>query len=415
MDVSYIICANYPKCRCGFCYPCLRNSFGLVPGKLAAENWVCVVCKGVCNCQRCKDRIKEDLHKIINHANNGPVADNKGDEEEEEILVVKQWRREPYLRNEKEFKGPKSYEPPRRAAKRPQAESEEESSEGEEEGPSPPESQGSQSVSDNSSDYVPSLKSHREKRKKGRAKHEPHAHLHPHQHHAKKDDSSTKRRAPGPKRKPTIPAKPAPVAATPTSAPVPVRSTVAPVKPVPLRSPVQAFARPETYFYPTMAPYASPQMAYAAAAGAEMAARGIPELSLPGYAGPAISSPSLMGEYQPASAMYPSFTSAAMAAAGQSGYMPYIMAGGDSLMSSYGIMSPDMGAYAAVDPSAFYAAAAPTGTEQPYTVYAWPGAMASPMAGMAAGMTGNGREQRKDVAASAPAGTADGKDGKLKN
>ncbi len=108
---SYLICANYPRCKCGFCYPCLRNQFGLSPNKLRLKDWTCVVCQGLCNCVRCQERIEADLLR------ERPAASSKVDADDptaqatpgSATLVVKEWRDEPYLCMEKIFKGPKAY------------------------------------------------------------------------------------------------------------------------------------------------------------------------------------------------------------------------------------------------------------------------------------------------------------------
>jgi len=52
---KYTICGSYPNCRCGFCSDCLKNVFEL-NAELLTKGWVCVVCHGFCNCQRCKTK-----------------------------------------------------------------------------------------------------------------------------------------------------------------------------------------------------------------------------------------------------------------------------------------------------------------------------------------------------------------------
>lgn len=52
---KYTVCGNYPNCRCGFCSDCLKNVFGL-NAELLTKGWVCIVCHGSCNCQRCKGK-----------------------------------------------------------------------------------------------------------------------------------------------------------------------------------------------------------------------------------------------------------------------------------------------------------------------------------------------------------------------
>lgn len=63
---SYIVCSNYPECRCGFCYECLRDFFETSRSSLS-KKWVCPVCCRSCQCQRCKRGLITSL-KPTSHA-----------------------------------------------------------------------------------------------------------------------------------------------------------------------------------------------------------------------------------------------------------------------------------------------------------------------------------------------------------
>ncbi len=375
MDTSYVICANYPRCRCGFCYRCLKSHFGLVPGKLAGENWVCAVCKGVCDCLRCKDRIKEDVNKFIIQTTAEPRPVPHDQAEEADILVVKEWRREAYLKDERKFTGPKNYAP-----REPQPVSDLAAS--------------SESISpdSDSSDYVPSLEAHGTRRK-SKADHRKKS------HHARKGSSSPHRA----KRKNPEPALPSPqfltqfeprkeraLSAVPGSAvPMPeLRDKLPmspPVRPLPVRSPVQSFARPDASSPVSQVMFMSPQsrLAYSGRE-AEMAAA---EISLPGYSSPSF---------------FPSMSAMGMAGMdyfSPAGYMPY--AAGTNLTMNDLVAAQQYGMLAGADmalPPPYgegYMAAAP----EQYAMYAWPGTdMRNPAGSLGQsqllGATMTGREQK---------------------
>ena len=106
-SVSYLLCANYPNCRCGFCFSCLMSYFPSSvdsnPGKFRSEKWECIVCQSLCDCQRCIDRQRNNEEKLVNnkHLESKEGAGN--------VLVVKEWRKIAYLQDEKVFQGPKKY------------------------------------------------------------------------------------------------------------------------------------------------------------------------------------------------------------------------------------------------------------------------------------------------------------------
>ena len=102
-NVNHLICVNYPECKHSFCYQCLKNCFAIVPTRPKFDSWVCLVCRGVCNCSRCQERLKEDINKMKfdNTLQENQVTDD--------TLIIKEWRKESYLSNEGVFKGPKTY------------------------------------------------------------------------------------------------------------------------------------------------------------------------------------------------------------------------------------------------------------------------------------------------------------------
>jgi hypothetical protein len=76
-SLSYLICSNYPECRCGFCFPCLQTHFNFAPtndlGKFGAHPWVCFVCQGRCCCARCQSfRCSQHEPRIYSR---GPAPD----------------------------------------------------------------------------------------------------------------------------------------------------------------------------------------------------------------------------------------------------------------------------------------------------------------------------------------------------
>lgn len=106
-SVSYLLCANYPNCRCGFCFSCLMTYFPSSvesnPGKFRSGKWVCIVCQGLCDCQRCSDRQRINEEKSAN--NNQPEIKEGADN----VFVVKEWRKVSCLQDEKVFGGPKKF------------------------------------------------------------------------------------------------------------------------------------------------------------------------------------------------------------------------------------------------------------------------------------------------------------------
>lgn len=130
VDKTYIICCNYPKCLCGFCHDCLRDHFGINPKRLSTE-WHCMVCKGLCKCPRCEEK--------LNNSKTGKAENSKDGADNPSMVLVKEWRKDACLRKESVFHGPKNYDP---------LDSEEDINE-----------------SDSGSDYVPGKKSRKKKKK----------------------------------------------------------------------------------------------------------------------------------------------------------------------------------------------------------------------------------------------------------
>lgn len=57
IDKDYVVCGNYPDCRCGFCHDCLRDVFSHDAGEIG-KGWTCPVCRSECDCARCKNRFR---------------------------------------------------------------------------------------------------------------------------------------------------------------------------------------------------------------------------------------------------------------------------------------------------------------------------------------------------------------------
>jgi len=64
-DFKLATCLNYACCHCTFCTQCLERHF---KGRLkkerikkSGEKWVCFVCRGICQCERCRDDIMNEL------------------------------------------------------------------------------------------------------------------------------------------------------------------------------------------------------------------------------------------------------------------------------------------------------------------------------------------------------------------
>ncbi len=100
---NYLLCANYPECKCAFCFSCLKSLFAIVPTKPRFDSWVCLVCRGLCNCRPCREKLRQDLNKINTESTASPVPTQSN------TLLVEEWRTEPYLSTERAFKGPKVY------------------------------------------------------------------------------------------------------------------------------------------------------------------------------------------------------------------------------------------------------------------------------------------------------------------
>lgn len=101
---SYIICANYPDCLCGFCYDCLRDYFG-IQSKRLKRSWVCVVCHKKCNCARCQQKLVGQMltPKINLTAEPMNVPESKGEEVKASKKVTKEAKRN-YVGIEKDNK-----------------------------------------------------------------------------------------------------------------------------------------------------------------------------------------------------------------------------------------------------------------------------------------------------------------------
>eukprot|EP00826_Nyctotherus_ovalis_P029993 TRINITY_DN2379_c0_g2_i7.p1 TRINITY_DN2379_c0_g2~~TRINITY_DN2379_c0_g2_i7.p1 ORF type:complete len:319 (+),score=26.84 TRINITY_DN2379_c0_g2_i7:805-1761(+) len=56
-DKDYVVCGNYPDCRCGFCHDCLRDVFSYDTDQIE-KGWTCPVCHSECDCTRCKNRFR---------------------------------------------------------------------------------------------------------------------------------------------------------------------------------------------------------------------------------------------------------------------------------------------------------------------------------------------------------------------
>ena len=54
-DRAYVICSSYPVCLCGFCLNCLKEVFK-IDVKDISNDWICFVCKGICQCKRCLEK-----------------------------------------------------------------------------------------------------------------------------------------------------------------------------------------------------------------------------------------------------------------------------------------------------------------------------------------------------------------------
>jgi len=105
--MKYIICSNTTDCKRGFCYTCIKQHFSVEPHLIDHEHWICFVCRGSCNCSRCKERINDDL-KALRAVQEKEQSAEKSDVSDE-TLVIKEWRKDAMLKYEKEFKGPKNY------------------------------------------------------------------------------------------------------------------------------------------------------------------------------------------------------------------------------------------------------------------------------------------------------------------
>lgn len=96
-----LVCSNSPDCKHAFCISCIKAHFASESHTNATEHWICLVCRGLCNCARCQERIKDDIKALEAEPE---IENNTG-----EILYVKEWRKGALLANESFFKGPKTY------------------------------------------------------------------------------------------------------------------------------------------------------------------------------------------------------------------------------------------------------------------------------------------------------------------
>lgn len=151
--VSYLVCANYPNCRRGFCFTCLNTYFASSvdsnPSKFRSQSWVCVVCRGECDCQRCLEPKEE---KNITENKDNPHASN---EKGVGVLIVKEWRKKAYLEDEITFKGPKNY-----------VQSEDEDDKKEQQVIKPKKQSLIVKSSSESSDYLPNVRSRKKNKRK---------------------------------------------------------------------------------------------------------------------------------------------------------------------------------------------------------------------------------------------------------
>ncbi len=64
-DFKLTRCINYAKCHGAFCTPCLEKHFKSKLKKervkRTADQWVCFLCRGLCQCPRCQDDLRNDL------------------------------------------------------------------------------------------------------------------------------------------------------------------------------------------------------------------------------------------------------------------------------------------------------------------------------------------------------------------
>ena len=83
---EYVLCSQYSECGQAFCRKCLKNFFKCRKESLP-NNWKCFVCEKMCLCESCKESAEED----------------------KEVVIVKDWRYNACLSNEKKYHGPKVY------------------------------------------------------------------------------------------------------------------------------------------------------------------------------------------------------------------------------------------------------------------------------------------------------------------
>lgn len=99
-----LTCSSSPDCKRGFCFACIKSHFSSDPHSISPDHWICYVCRGLCNCTRCQERIKDDIKKLKAVQEIEDKIEDAGD-----TLFIKEWRKGAMLANEKEFKGPKTY------------------------------------------------------------------------------------------------------------------------------------------------------------------------------------------------------------------------------------------------------------------------------------------------------------------
>jgi hypothetical protein len=123
---SYIVCRNYPQCRCGFCLLCLETHFPASIHELVSEGnlkaWACVVCQGLCHCTRCQG-LQHDSLPLHHTAKQKPGPPLVSGQAGDDMLEVEEWRRIPALNKEPKYKSPKECtRPPKKQSKKPSTE-----------------------------------------------------------------------------------------------------------------------------------------------------------------------------------------------------------------------------------------------------------------------------------------------------
>ena len=107
-SLKFKTCSNFQACKHSFCNSCIRSQFSENPFLPATNSWICYFCRGLCNCERCKEHVKEDIDAIKEA--DGPDLDLDENDQSGDTLYVKEWRKGAMLQNERNFRGPKTYE-----------------------------------------------------------------------------------------------------------------------------------------------------------------------------------------------------------------------------------------------------------------------------------------------------------------